>query len=80
VRGYTPPPPGLGLNDVSNEFTGSCRVSSLEMTLGVGLNMEYRLSQYDLLSAHEPAHGFDMVGRWWRAWRITMKSEWVENS
>jgi hypothetical protein len=50
------------------------------MALGVGLNMELPQSRYDFWSAHEPAHGFDMVGRRWRAWRITMKSEWVENS
>jgi hypothetical protein len=55
-------------------------VSSFEMALGVGLNMELPQSRYDFWSAHEPAHGFDMVGRRWRAWRITMKSEWVENS
>ncbi len=72
MRGYKPPPPGLGLNDVSNEFTGNWRVSSFEMALGVGLNMDFRQSRYEFSSAHESAHGFDMVGRWWRAWRITM--------
>ena len=47
-------------------------MSSFEMALGVGLNMECVQSRYVLLSAHEPAHGFDMVGRGWGAWRITM--------
>jgi hypothetical protein len=73
VRGYTPPPPGLGLNDVSNEFTGNWQVSSFEMAIGLGLNMEWWQSRYELSSAHEPAHGFDRVGKWWRAWRITMR-------
>jgi hypothetical protein len=80
VRGYTPPPPGLGLNGVSNEFAGRWRVSSFEKTLGVGLNMEILQLRYDFVSAHEPAHGFDMFGRWWWTWRITMISVEFENS
>jgi hypothetical protein len=55
-------------------------VSSFEKTLGVGLNMEMLQFRYDFVSAHEPAHGFDMVGRWWRTWRITMISVEFENS
>ena len=47
MRGYAPPQPKpelrRGLNDVSNEFTGTMWVCSFEMALGVGLNMEYLL-------------------------------------
>jgi hypothetical protein len=50
VRGYTPPPPGLGLNDVSNEFTGRHRVSAFEKTLRIekiGLNIKRVQLRYD---------------------------------